>query len=193
MDQIVQLLQSYGVWGLFLISFVESFISPILPDVLLIPMVLAVPDQALYYSIVATSASVLGGFIGYGIGSRFGTLALHKFVPPRHSQKIEDWFTRYGGWAIFLASLAPIPYKFVSISAGTFRTNLLVFVVASLLGRGKRFLLIGLIVHYFGPEALQVFHQLPANWVYAGLALLLLAAAGFYYYRRKRPVQNQPE
>ncbi|CUH96550.1 hypothetical protein P22_2640 [Propionispora sp. 2/2-37] len=194
MDQILQFLEGYGIWGLFLLSFLESFISPILPDVMLIPMVLAEPSQALYYSTVATAASVGGGFIGYGIGSRFGTLALHKFVPPRHSKKIENWFTKYGGWAIFLASLAPIPYKFVSISAGTFRTNLLVFFLASILGRGKRFLLIGIIVHYLGPEALQLFQQIPTHWILAGIALCAAVVALYYYYKKQKNIpEKQPD
>lgn len=139
MEQIIGFFETYGVWGLFLLSFLESFISPILPDLMLIPMVLAAPDNALYYSGVVTGASVIGGFIGYGIGSRFGPLALEKLVPARHTDKIKGWFERYGGWAIFLAAMAPIPYKFVSISAGTFKTNLLVFTIASILGRGKDF------------------------------------------------------
>lgn len=193
MDQFLQFLESYGVWGLFLISFLESFISPILPDVMLIPMVLAEPEKALYYSSIATAASVGGGFIGYGIGNRFGTLALHKFVPPRHSEKIETWFTKYGGWAIFFASLAPIPYKFVSISAGTFRTNLLVFFFASILGRGKRFLLVGIIVHYLGPEALNIFQQVPTHWLLAAI-VLCAAGAGLYYYKKRKNIpEKQPD
>ena len=43
----VAFFQTYGLWGLLAVAFLESFISPILPDLLLIPMALANPDQAI--------------------------------------------------------------------------------------------------------------------------------------------------
>src|SRR5690625_913611 len=53
---------------LFLISLIEASIFPIPPDVLIIPMVLAARDRAWLIAGVATVGSVLGGFLGYGIG-----------------------------------------------------------------------------------------------------------------------------
>lgn len=188
MEQIIGFFENYGIWGLFFISFIESFISPILPDVMLIPMMLAAPDKAVYYSAVVTAASVVGGFIGYGIGARFGQLALNRFVPAQYTEKIKYWFDRYGGWAIFLAAMAPIPYKFVCISAGTFRTNMLVFTIASVLGRGKRFLLLGILFHYYGPEALRMLNLIPEQWILLGLLAAAVALAALYYvkYSRRR-------
>lgn len=188
MGQIIGFFESFGIWGLFLISFIESFISPILPDVMLIPMMLSMPDKAVYYSAVVTTASVLGGFIGYGIGARFGQLALNRFVPEQYTAKIKYWFDRYGGWAIFLAAMAPIPYKFVCISAGTFRTNIFVFTIASVVGRSKRFLLLGILFHYYGPAALKMLNMIPEQWVLLGLLAMTMILGAFYYrkYSRRR-------
>ncbi len=186
MEQMLQWFEQYGLWGLFFLSFIESFISPILPDVMLIPMALAEPGQAITYSAIVTAASVLGGFIGYGIGSRFGQQALQRFVPPRYTTTLQQWLHSYGGWAIFLAALAPIPYKFVSIAAGTFRISLAVFVLASVLGRGKRFLLIGILIYYFGPQALEMLAIVPDEWLLAGLGVGLLGVIFYAYWRSKK-------
>jgi len=186
MEQLLHFFEYYGLWGLFLLAFMESFISPILPDLMLIPMVLAAPEEAIYYSAITTLASVLGGLVGYKIGNRFGQPAINKFVPVRYAEKIKQWFGEYGGWAIFFAALAPIPFKFVSIAAGAFRASMPVFLFASVLGRGKRFLLIGILVHYFGPESLDVLNLIPDNWILAGLVLLTIAVLFICYQRYRR-------
>ena len=126
MEQFIPFFQNFGLAGLFILSFIESFISPILPDLMLIPMALAQPEKAIMYSVVATVGSVLGGFVGYGIGMKFGIPVMKRFVPQQQADKIHGWIENYGGWAIFLAALAPIPYKFASISAGVFRINMVV-------------------------------------------------------------------
>jgi membrane protein YqaA with SNARE-associated domain len=159
LEQIVDLLGQYGLIGLIIISFTESFISPILPDILLIPMALAEPEKAIYYSAVATGASILGGLVGYLAGRRFGLPIIQKFVPQKHVDRIQHWVTNYGVWAILLASLAPIPFKFVSISAGVFRLNMTLFLFAATLGRAKRFLLEGVLIYYYGPYAMELLKE----------------------------------
>src|SRR6516162_10043480 len=57
--------------ALGLISFLESSVFPIPPDVLLIPMVLADRTKAFRIALVCTVCSVLGGLLGYAIGYYF--------------------------------------------------------------------------------------------------------------------------
>ena len=56
---------------LALISFIESFIFPIPPDVLIIPMTIAKKNDWLKIAIIATIGSVLGACLGYLIGYIF--------------------------------------------------------------------------------------------------------------------------
>ncbi len=173
MEQLVAFFQNFGVAGLFVISFIESIFSPILPDLLLIPMALSAPEKAIYYSVIATTGSVLGGIIGYFVGNKYGILAVKKFVPDHYVVKISNWLEQYGGWAIFLAALAPIPYKFISISSGVFRINMVVFLVASFFGRGKRFLLEGILIFYYGPKALELIKTY-SNTFMIGITLFIV-------------------
>lgn len=155
MADIVAVLMQWGLGGLVVASFTEAIFSPVLPDLLLIPLALAAPEKAIYYGVVTTLASVLGGLVGYLAGNRYGLPLLKRFVPPKYTAAIRGWLERYGAWAVVMAALAPIPYKFVSISAGVFRVNPAVFLAASLVGRAKRFMVEGILIYYYGPVALD--------------------------------------
>ena len=56
---------------LAVISFIESFIFPIPPDVLIIPMTIAKRKEWLRIATIATICSVLGACLGYLIGYIF--------------------------------------------------------------------------------------------------------------------------
>jgi len=185
-EQLIIFFQNFGVLGLFIISFIESIFSPILPDLLLVPMALSVPEKAIYYSIIATVGSVLGGIVGYFIGNKYGIIAVKKYVPNKYVEKINGWLEQYGGWAIFLAALAPIPYKFVSISSGVFRINMVVFLIASVFGRGKRFLLEGILIFYYGPQAIELIKTY-SNAFMIGVTIFIVLLAVAIAVMRKVP------
>src|SRR5271154_4227400 len=58
----------HAVLALAAVSFIESSVFPIPPDVLLVPMILATPSRAFRLALICTIASVAGGFLGYAIG-----------------------------------------------------------------------------------------------------------------------------
>ena len=59
---------------LSIVSFLESILFPIPPDIFLIPIVLAKKYKWLYLGLVCTFFSILGGSIGYLIGYFFWDL-----------------------------------------------------------------------------------------------------------------------
>src|SRR3990167_269344 len=58
----------YATPALVILSIAESSFFPVPPDVLLIAMGLAKPKRAVWYGVICTIASVIGGMIGYLIG-----------------------------------------------------------------------------------------------------------------------------
>jgi membrane protein YqaA with SNARE-associated domain len=135
------------------VSFIESSVFPIPPDVMLISMGLAKPYRAWTYAFIATIASVLGGLFGYGIGYFIFHLIspyldAAGYTPAIHH--VMDWFKLYGVWVVFVAGFSPIPYKLFTLAAGALHMALLPFVVASLLGRGARFYLVSGLLFYQG-------------------------------------------
>lgn len=186
MDTLVALLLEWGLTGLLVAAFTESFISPVLPDLLLIPLAIANPQNAIYYGLAATLVSVLGGLIGYMIGLKIGLPAARKFIPAKVMDKIHITVKQNALWAIFLASLSPIPYKFVSITAGALRVNMSMFLCISILGRGKRFLLEGVLIYYFGPRAVEIFSQHSDDVLFISLILLAIAGGVAYVIKRSK-------
>lgn len=184
MEALVEILLEWGFPGLLIAAFTESFISPVLPDLLLIPLALANPHYAIYYGLAATVASIVGGLIGYGIGLKIGLPAARKFIPAKYMDKIHTTVKKNALLAIFLASLSPIPYKFVSITAGALKINMSIFLIISCLGRGKRFLLEGVLIYYFGPQAVEMFTQHKDDVLI--ISLIIIMAAGVVTYIMKR-------
>src|SRR5487761_2715146 len=59
----------HAPWALGLIAFAESSFFPLPPDVILVPMTIAKPQNAWRYALICTIGSVLGGMLGYAIGA----------------------------------------------------------------------------------------------------------------------------
>ena len=89
------------------LSFSESVIFPIPPDVMLGPMALAKPEKAWWYAFICTVASVLGGMAGYLLGYlAFDTLILPLIETLNYQEKLATatlWFEEYGVWIVFIA------------------------------------------------------------------------------------------
>lgn len=192
MEELVALLVEWGVVGLVVAAFAESFISPILPDVLLIPVAMANPSNAIYYGMLTTGVSVVGGLVGYAIGNRLGLAVARKMMPEKYYTKITSYVKEHSrniGWAIFLAALSPIPYKFISITAGALRVDMKIFLLASFFGRAKRFLLEAVIIYYFGDAAKEILERFGTEMVVYSLiavAVLIVLWWGYARYKKKR-------
>jgi membrane protein YqaA with SNARE-associated domain len=139
-------------------SFLESTVSPVPIDPLLIPMGVLQPNLAIFFAIVASIFSVFGALVGYWIGKRFGSPALKMFVSQSKIDKSELMFKKYGMWAILVAAVTPIPYKVFTILSGALNLPLKTFILASIVGRGIRFLSLGVFIFFFG-ENIQVFFE----------------------------------
>jgi len=180
MEELTNVLLNWGLLGLVIASFTESFISPILPDLILIPLALAHHEKAILYGLIATTASVAGGAIGYWVGQKVGVKAARRMIPDKYIASVQHHVTNNAVWAIFLAALSPIPYKFVCITAGALRIQWPLFMAVSFLGRAKRFLLEGILIFYFGPAAIELFNRYSENMMLLS-ALVILAIIGIIY------------
>ncbi len=145
----------HAMWALAGISFIESSIFPVPPDVLLIPMVLAARNRAMTIALVCTVASVLGGMVGYGIGYFFYETAGRDIIAFYGlSHAFEGWraaYQEWGGWIVAIKGLTPIPYKLVTIASGVFELDLATFTIASVVSRGLRFFVEAALLWYIGP------------------------------------------
>jgi membrane protein YqaA with SNARE-associated domain len=172
-------------WLLFLVAVVESSVFPVPPDVLLMSMTFARPRRALLYAGLTTVGSVLGGLIGFALGMGlwhvlgpvfFRHLGSLGFTP-ENFEWIQEAYRSNAFLAVFTAGLTPVPYKVFTIAAGVFEIGLGVFVFASILGRGGRFVVVALLVAWLGPS-IQPFIERYLGWL--TLAFAALVVVGFW-------------
>jgi len=148
-----------GLWALAALSFAESSFFPIPPDVLLIPLVFGAPKKWWKIALVCTLASVAGGVFGWGIGHLAWSATqdfFFNYIPGftrENFAAVERLYQDNAFLAIFGAAFTPIPYKIFTIAAGVCNVDIFTLMAASLVGRGGRFFLVGIIIYFVGPAA----------------------------------------
>jgi membrane protein YqaA with SNARE-associated domain len=177
-DRIIALSESrFAAWALAAVSFAEASFFPIPPDVMLVPMVIAKPQEAWRYAAIATAASVLGGLFGYAIGAllydTLGQWLIHAYGGAKAMADYQVMFAKYGHWIILIKGLTPIPYKIVTIAAGVAHYPIGWFILLSLITRAGRFFLVAGILYVAGPAA-RDFIEKRLGLVTLGFAVLLI-------------------
>ena len=140
-----------------LMSFIESFIFPIPPDVLIIPMTIAKKNEWVKIALIATIGSVIGACLGYLIGYVFFNeigVKIFELYGVDNTSFLKDKMSSEGGtiaWMTLLAiaGFSPIPFKLLTITSGFVEFNLVYFIVVSLITRGSRFFIIAFLVGNF--------------------------------------------
>ena len=144
----------YALYALAIIAFIESSVFPIPPDVLLIPMVIALPRRAFLVAFIATVASVLGGMFGYYIGAALfdsiGQPILEFYGKAAQFEQFKETYNEYGAWAVLIAGVTPFPFKVITILSGSTGLDFGVFVLSSVLARALRFFVIAALLWKFG-------------------------------------------
>lgn len=169
---------------LAILSFLESFILPFPPpDVMLAPMSVAKPDNAMRFASITLIASVVGGMTGYLIGA-FLFDQVQPFIFEWGYQERFDtvmrWFELWGFWAVLIAGFSPVPYKIFTISAGVLSLAIIPFLLASIIGRGARFFLLAWCLAKFGPaiESKLVKYIERIGWA---IVIILIIIITIYY------------
>ena len=171
--------------ALFWLAFAESSFFPVPPDILLIMMVLSHREKWMRYFALCLMGSVLGGVAGYLIGMGVWEAVHSWFFAHIFSEatfeKVRQIYIRYDFWAVFTAAFTPIPYKVFTIAAGVALIDMPRFILASLIGRGGRFILVAFLLHQFG-QPIRVFIEKYLNLLTILFTLLLMG--GFFILTR---------
>jgi len=176
--------------ALVVLSFLESIIFPVPPDVLLIPLTLGNRRKWARYAALCSAASVAGAVAAFLIG----WLAWWA---------VEDWAYQYLGWSgltqenfndvsvlfekwnfviVFAAGFTPLPFKVFNIFAGVFGTGPAVanpvmffiwFVVAATTSRTARFFIVTGLMRAYGAR-ITPFIEKYFNWLTLVFAVLLV-------------------
>ena len=166
-----------ALWALGIVSFIESSVFPIPPDVLMIPMIIARPRRAFLIAAVATLASVLGALLGYYIGAALfetvGRPVLDFYGKGTEFDAFAVKYNDWGAWAVLVAGITPFPFKVITIASGVTGLSLPVFIVASLIARAFRFFLVAALLWRFGAP-IQGFIERRLGLVFTLFCVLLV-------------------
>jgi membrane protein YqaA with SNARE-associated domain len=158
-NPVIKLLQSRaGLWIIGLISFIESaLVIPIITDPFMVVYILANRTKAFWAVIVTIATSVAGGVASYFMAYFFSDLVLSYFSPTtlEHFATLAEEAQAETFVITLLGAITPIPYTLVGLAVGFVKGNLLVFVIASLLGRGIRYAVVGYLTYKFGTHAME--------------------------------------
>ena len=173
---------------LSIVSFIESFIFPIPPDVLIIPMTIAKKNEWVKIALIATIGSVLGACLGYLIGYVFFNeigVKIFELYSVDNTSFLKDKMSSEGGtiaWMTLLAiaGFSPIPFKLLTITSGFVEFNLAYFIVVSLITRGSRFFIIAFLVGNFGSAMKKIIEKKLLKFSLILSAILIIFAYLIY-------------
>lgn len=150
----------FGIWALAVISFFESALPvPLLTDPFLVAYILADKSAMVRGVIVTTIFSVLGGVFAYVLALSFYEFIVTQYLVGATGEQfyaIVEEFKKETFVMTFLGALTPIPYTLVALAAGFVQGNILLFIVASTIGRGLRYAIVGALTYKFGERALAM-------------------------------------
>jgi len=155
--------------GLALLSFVEAFIFPVAPEIMLAPMTLARPRRWWQFASLSLFFSLLGSLVGYALGhyafdavkpllAQIGWLPhLEALVHTLGADaKAHPW---KAFWLLVAAGFVPIPMKVASWACGIVGMPILPFLGGIAVGRGKRVFLVAGVIRLGGERAEKLLHK----------------------------------
>lgn len=137
------IVEKFGLWGLFgLTVFLDLLAQPISPLYFVFGYTFS-ESPFFTTAMVGGIASVLAGFIDYGLGSLlFKKTRIHWYNGSNQYTKAYRLFKKYGFWAVFIGINLSFPFAVLCWSAGIFRMPFSYFSASVILARIPRFILI---------------------------------------------------
>ena len=174
------------------VSFIESSFFPIPPDVMIVPMVIAKKEAYVKIFLIATIFSVLGGILGYFIGSFFLDLSMIVIEIYGYEEKVfelQNKLSTSGGiylWlgTLFLAGFTPLPFKVFTITSGLINFNLIIFILICLVSRGLRFFIVSYFSMKFGEKFVNYLQNDGAKlFTIIGIVIVIIFAIIYFIIR----------
>ena len=166
---ILGLMKALGIWGAFVIAFADSALLGMPVDFVVASYVYKDRGRLLLYVAMASLGSALGSIPLYIIGYLGGEKVLRKRISEERFLKIHRSFEQHEFWALMFPGMLPppTPFKIFVLGAAVFEMRFRDFLVAIFLGRFVRFLVLSMLVLWFGPEMVELFGGiLKRHWIW---------------------------
>lgn len=149
---------------------------PIPLEALLIPAMQVRRDKIVMLTLAAILGCVAGAVIGYAIGffvfEAVGTQLIELFWQAEQYQQVQQQMQIHGFWFVLSVGIMPIPFQLAMLAAGATGYSFLLFLLATIIARGLRYVAVGLLVWQFGDAAQDLFER---HKIKVSVALLIAA------------------
>jgi membrane protein YqaA with SNARE-associated domain len=142
MDWVIDILSSYGYWGMLLAAFLAGSFFPFSSEAVMVGLMAAGLDPWLLTA-YGTVGNVLGSLVNYCIGRLGKTEWFEKYlhVKPEHMDKARRFMRGRGAWMGFFAFI-PILGSAITILLGLMRANVFVTFISITTGKLLRYILL---------------------------------------------------
>src|SRR5438067_10595635 len=194
-DRLRALALALGAPGFFLIAFLDSsFLSlPEIADLLVIYMVTAHKSRLVVYVIATTLGSIGGCLLMYFLGRKGGEALIRRRFASGNVERAMRSFRRHGVMAELVPSILPppAPFKIFVLLAGAAGISWGRFTAAVAIGRGARYLVLGLLAVRYGARTIAYMHAHGTAVSLAAVGLLVGGFAGYLLWTKASARKNR--
>jgi len=148
----------------------------------------------IYYALMATAGSLLGGFVTYRLARRGGKEALERRFPRAKVEKVNKIFSRWAFGAIAIPALLPppIPMTPFLFAAGAMQYPAKKFLAALALGRIVRYAVLAYLSARYGRQIIAFIgtHGHPAVLMVLGLMLAVGCVVFLFVFRKRKKTRK---
>lgn len=144
---IIEIMNSWGYIGIFLLICLENLFPPIPSEVILtFGGFMTIQSSMTIFGviIVSTLGSLVGAVILYYIGKLLNKDRLIKIVSSRYGKFLrvrpkdidsaDEWFSKKGNITVFFCRFIPVVRSLISIPAGMSKMNIIKFIIYTIFG-----------------------------------------------------------
>lgn len=137
---------AYEYFLLFSSAFLAATLLPFYSELALVALLVA-GEPLLPVVGIATLGNTLGSCVNWCLGRYLLKFQHKRWFPFKEKQlgRAQKWFDRFGKWCLLLAWM-PLGGDALTFIAGIMRVNLIWFIVLTAIGKGLRYLFIGLLI-----------------------------------------------
>jgi membrane protein YqaA with SNARE-associated domain len=195
----LHLLFSFGIFGVFLVSIVDSSFVPLplpgITDIMIIVMA-AQRQNVILLVLLATAGSALGGYFSHQVGQRGGMAFLKRHVPSRIFKNVCEWMENHAILSVAVPALLPppMPLSPFVLAAGALNMSRKKFMIAFTVSRAIRHTAAAWLGIHYGRHIVHLWNSLSAKYatpvlivIWAGIAISC-AIAFWKLYKTSRAV-----
>lgn len=195
---------SLGLFGLFLVSIVDSSFVPLpIPGVTDIMIVVLAAQHTNWFLLILIAAvgSALGGYFSYQVGQSGGMAFIEKRIPARIFKTVTDWMESHAILSVALPAILPppMPLSPFVLAAGALKMSRKKFMTTFTISRTLRHGIAAWLGIHYGRHILHLWNRLSAAYavpVLIAIWTFILVGCGiaiWRLYKTSRTLKPHPE